>query len=93
MQAKGREASEYKEIHGLYWYMEDFLTHLESKHRNSIKYNVDVKDPEFRQKHRKVKQLLVRYAEGDLLKREEVFRFYMNTLRQVQITNELKTNF
>ena len=93
MQVKGREASEYKEIHGLYWYMEDFLTHLESKHRNSIKYNVDVKDPEFRQKHRKVKQLLVRYAEGDQLKREEVFRFYMNTLRQVQITNELKTNF
>ena len=93
MQAKGLDASEYKEIHGLYWYLEDSLTHLQTQHGNSIKYNVNVKDPVFRQRHRAVKQLLVGYAERDLLKREEVFRFYMNTLRQVQITNELKTNF
>ena len=83
----GRDQSEYETIHGLYWYIEDFLSHLKDTKGDSITYSVRCKDTGFREKHRAVKQLLAGYAEGDLLKREEVFKFYMNTHGQVKITN------
>ena len=79
---------EYDFLHGLYWYVEDALSAMAS---DSDRYTVVKMSELFRNKHRDIKAyLLTKIRSDELLKREDVFKFYMHKFRQAKIDVQVK---